>query len=195
MLTVDLLIWSINTSHSSVSPEIKIENQCHNFETNLKQMLIKYDQICWLLPSPSLGSQKMVISHVLQSLKAKAHGYCISHQAQSSTSKQFDLFPSWLQSPTHIRSSTCGQAHGSAKMWLVIFKEALAPNLSGGYLSLGKWDLQVNLRSYSSCGFQTVDNVFIFHVKHGRINNILPSLILNILIHFLNKRKRLTLKL
>ena len=76
MLTVDLLVCVINTDHGGVSPEIQVENQYHNCEANLKQALIKYGQGDRFLPGLSLGCQKMVISHILQS-----HGHCIYHQA------------------------------------------------------------------------------------------------------------------
>lgn len=95
MLTVDLLICAINTDHGGVSPEIEVENQYHNFETNLKQALLKYGQVDSFLPGLSLGCQKkMIISHVLQS-----HGHCISHQVQSGASIHLDIFTTYNQPP------------------------------------------------------------------------------------------------
>lgn len=104
VLTADLLTWSINTDHASVSPETQVENQFHNFRTSCS----KYGQVDRLLPGPSLGSRKIVINHALQSLNAKAHGHCISHQAQSGASKRPDVFPAYNHPPTPTMSS---QAH------------------------------------------------------------------------------------
>lgn len=78
-------------------------------------------------------------------------GHHISHQVQSGPSTHPDVFPACTP-PTHIHSSALDVNKFAcwSKTCSLLMPEsrATAPTVPESYLSLGKWDLQVNFGSY-----------------------------------------------